>query len=208
MAKRMLIEATGQEFVGYFGPNGRQMDRGYLIEKRPAAPPAGTVYELEYTLLRDAVTEDGEPIEKLDGFPLKVGPKKFLRGRLVKDPKEAEALIRPPLVRKIVSQLRKQGVDVSVMFSHSETPSVVAIIMADGAEVGIPMGDKDTAPPEGASPYPVGESPEEVSEAEIAAIREDIQNGVFADEELEAAAAEEMYRSTWETARDEAGGEN
>ncbi len=193
MAKKVLIEAATHEFVGYFDFAGRQIDRGYPLEERPDEPPVGTIYEREYTLLKDVVTEDGEPIERLDGFPLKVGPRKFLRGRLVTDKKEAAKLLMPPLLRELVAQLRASGADVDVDCLNEVIPSAVAITMADGTEVGIALKDGDIPPPKGASTYPVGESPEERRMAEMVAtatvvdgeldeveeIREDVKNGVF-----------------------------
>lgn len=168
MSKQVLLKATGNEYVGYFGVDNRQIDRGYPVEERSATPPVGTIYEQEYTLLSGVTTEDGELIEKLDGFPLKVGRRTFLRGRVVTDPKEATALLTPPFLRELVRQLGEL-VEVEATVIGGATLKVVAIATADGTEVGILLGDKDTAPPDGASPYPVGESREEVAEAEAKA---------------------------------------
>mgnify|MGYP001577442592 CR=1 FL=1 len=186
MRKTVLIEAVGQDYVGYFGTDGRQIGPGYPVEECPA-PPVGSVCEREYVLLKDVTTEDGESIERLDGFPLKVGLKTFLRGRVVTDQKEATALLMPPFLREFIIQLGRL-VDVEAMLMGGTTPKVVAITAADGTEVGIPMGDKDTAPPVGASPYPVGESPEEIAEADAKADAEWVDD--FDDEDEEVPYAE------------------
>lgn len=168
MSRQVLLEAMENDYVAYCGTDGRQIG-GFPVGERPATPPVGTIYECEYTLLSEVTTEDGELIEKLDGFPLKVGPRKFVRGRVVTNQKEAEALLMPPLLWEFVSQLKELVRRVETMMIDGTHPKVVAITTADGTEVGILLGDKDTTPPEGASPYPVGESPEELAEADAKA---------------------------------------
>lgn len=203
MTKQVLIEAVGVDCVGYFNVTGRQIGRGYPVEERPANLPTGTVYEQEYTLLRDVSTDDGELIDKLDGFPLKVGPRTFLRGRVVTDPKEAGALLMPSSLRRLVDLCGADWAKGEVEFLGGATiPTVVAVKTADGTEVGVVLQDNDVRPPAGASPYPVGESPEELAEAdakadpewedfddeeetdEVAQIREDAKDGVYEDAEL------------------------
>ena len=103
----------------------------------------------------------------------------------------------PSFVRELVGQLRASGADVDVDCLNEVIPSAVAIMMANGTEVGIALQDGDVLPQESASPYPVGESPEEIAEAELAAIREDVKDGVFDDMDAE----EEAYGPWWETAR-------
>lgn len=180
MGKKVLIEAAVHNYVGYFGFEG-QIDRGYPLEERPEEPPTGSVYEREYVLLKDAVDEEGKTIERLNGFPLKAGPRRFLRGRVVTDQEEATALLMPPFLRELVRQLGEL-VEVEVA-QGAVLPTVVAVRQVDGTEVGILLRDKDTAPLEGVSPYPIGESPEEIEAAEIEQIREDAKNGVYDDEE-------------------------
>lgn len=186
--RNVLIEAGAHEYVGYFGLHG-QIDRGYPLEERPEEPLTGAIYEQEYTLLKDAVTEDGEPLERLNGFPLKVGLRKFLRGRVVTDKKEVMILLMPPVLRELISVPGWQlGVECS---AHA----AVAVKQDDGTEVGIPLNPDDVLPPKGASHYPVGESPEEqrmaemVMEAtlvddeadELEEILQDAKDGVYGD---------------------------
>lgn len=180
-SRKVLIEASAHSYVGYFRLDGQQIDRGYPLEERPEEPPTGSVYEREYVLLKDAVDEEGKLIERLNGFPLRAGPRKFLRGRVVTDQKEAMVLLLPSFLREMVEVF-----DIVVGM-----PMVVAV-KHDDAEVGIQLQDGDIPPPEGASHYPVGESPEEqrmaemVMEAvddELADIRNDVKDGVYDDEE-------------------------
>ena len=168
------IDLVGNEVVrvAYGAFNGQRIavhDKG----AEPATPPGGTVYVQEATLLEGVTTGNDKQIPGLTDLVLEIGSKQFLRGRLVADKKEAEQLLIPPFVRSLVGGLKEvMGVEVETMLEGAP-PLVVAITMADGTEVGIPLSDGDIAPPDGASLYPVGASPEEAAEAEARAMAEE-----------------------------------
>lgn len=159
-SRKVLIEACAHSYVGYFRLDGQQIDRGYPLEERPEEPPTGTVYEREYVLLKDAVDEDGKSLERLNGFPLSAGPRKFLCGRIVTDQKEAAVLLLPSFLREMAKVTEIEIVGAPVV-------TVVAVKQADGAEIGILLQTDDVSPSEGASHYPVGESLEELRMAEM-----------------------------------------
>lgn len=171
MANQRKLELIGNEVkkVAYRAANGGKIAVHDKEGEEPMAPPSGTVYTQEATILEDVTTVDGKKIPGLRGLlvVVEIGPKTFLRGRVVTDQKEAEALLMPPFLREFIGQLKKL-VQVETVVEGKVT-TVVAVMRADGTEVGIPLVDKDTAPPEGASPYPVGESPEEQAEADAKA---------------------------------------
>ncbi|MBI2117959.1 hypothetical protein HYT95_03600, partial [Candidatus Peregrinibacteria bacterium] len=85
-------------FVGYFGVQG-QIGTGIPIHKKPAEPPVGAVYEQLYVLYQDIQLEDMTPLRLQVLQSEREEYRKFLRGRLVTDPKKAEALLRPSFVR-------------------------------------------------------------------------------------------------------------
>lgn len=167
MANQRKLEIVGSEVtkIAYGAANGRQIavhDKG----EEPATAPSGTVYTQEATILQDVTTVDGKTIPGLPDLLVEIGPKTFLRGRLVTNQKEAQALLMPPFLRELVDQL---GELAEVKVIGGGVLKVVAVTQTDGTEVAIPLGDKDTAPPEGANQYPVGESPIEIAEADAKA---------------------------------------
>lgn len=174
-SRKVLIEADARNYVGYFGLDG-QIDRGYPLEERPKEPPTGSVYERDYVLLKEAVDENGKPIEMLDGFLLRAGPRKFLRGCVVH---------MPPALQEFASVLgARLGVECIVC------TTAVIVRNADGTEVSIPLNPDDVPPPAGVSDHAVGESPEErrmtemVSEA-AAAYAEGCQDDLDLEDEEE-----------------------
>lgn len=166
MANQRKLELVGTQVqrVACSGLRGRiaVYDKG----QEPTSPPVGTVYVQEAAILEGVTLSDGKQVPGLRDMVVEIGPKTFLRGRVVTDQKEATELLMPPFVRQLADLL---GASVEAESLSGVLPTVVAITTADGTEVGIPLGDKDTAPPEGAPSYPVGESPEEVAEVEAKA---------------------------------------
>lgn len=189
----VLLSAVERTFVGYFGANG-QIGTGIPAHERPAEPPIGAVYEQEYVLYQDIELEDGSILKLQQLQPEKIALKKFLRGRVVTDRKEVMTLLMPIVLQELVIAL---GALVRV---EGGVPAAVAVKQTDGTEIGIPLQDGDIPPPEGASPYAVGESPEELmvaeaqayaercqdyldSEDEVEQIRRNVKDGVYDDEE-------------------------
>lgn len=162
MNQQRMIELVGTEVtkVAYGSASGRKIavcNKG----EEPATLPKGTVGTQEATILEGITLSDGTQIPGLQSMVIAIGPRTFLRGRLVTDQKEAIALLTSPFLQEIVSQLGEL-VDVAAL---GAVPTVVAVIQGDGTEVGIPLEDGDVLPPEGASPYAVGESPLEIAAA-------------------------------------------
>lgn len=134
-------------------------------EGTPHEVPVGAIVQQTARVLMDVLTSDGEKFPGIEGFPLEVGPRIFLRGRVVEG-EEAQKLLVPPELRELQAMLGGMlEVEVMTIGSEGENLRVVAITQSDGTEVALPLRDDDVPPPKDASPYAVGESPEEVAAA-------------------------------------------
>lgn len=171
---RKQIDVVGYEviLVAYCRADGEFIDV-YRKGQEPPLPPPGTVYVQETMFVTDVVLNGKEAYTAL----AIEGPMKFLRGRVVTDPKEATILQIPPETWAVFKSL---GASV---IPSGETPTVIAVRRIDGVEIGIPLQDGDIPPPADAPEYAVGESPEEMAVADAKAYAEGVQDDLEDDDE-------------------------
>lgn len=125
----------------------------------PHGIPIGTVVRQRVTLLTEVTTSDGKKLPGLNGFLLESGPQEFLRGRLVTPPHGA--VEEGPLIAEM-EELRVMGVEVLVIGGRRKKP-IVEVLRADGSRAEFRFVEGSIPPPKDASPYAVGESPEELA---------------------------------------------
>lgn len=144
--------------VAYCGADGQKLavyDKG----QEPVVPPPGTVYVQEVTLVMNALV-DGKPAK---GFLGVEGPKTFLRGRVVTG---YEAWGYAPITIMVVGEFLKEIDPMAFRREVIDTLRCVVTRDRSGSEEATLVNEGDILPPAGASEYAVGESPEELAEAD------------------------------------------
>ncbi|OGJ57029.1 hypothetical protein A3H22_01625 [Candidatus Peribacteria bacterium RIFCSPLOWO2_12_FULL_55_15] len=186
------LTAVERRFVGYFDVRNQQIGT-VPAHERQAQLPIGTVYEQEYILYQDICLDDGFPFSSEQCLiDENWKPKTFLCGRVATD---QDVVMLFPMLFIEKPRWRHSSLVVAM--------SIVVVKQTNGANVGIPLMANDIAPPEGASPYAVGESPEERMAAmvqdvleedicppydcELEQIRKDAKNGIFDEVDVEVA---------------------
>ncbi|MBI3336651.1 hypothetical protein HYZ98_03755 [Candidatus Peregrinibacteria bacterium] len=153
---QVTLEGEKKRYVVY-GGCGEIIDR--VEEGTPHEIPQGTILCQTVTVLEKVTTVDGKKIPAIKGLVLEAGPRTFLRGMVVEG-EEAQKWLLPSGLRGLAERLPELRVQVE----GEEGVRLLVILAVDGQDPWYArLQDDDVLPPPNASPYAVGESPEEIA---------------------------------------------